>query len=134
MFKFPTKFPTQFAKFVVVGLCNTAIDFAVYIVLTRGLHWFSDHLVVASVVSFLCASINSYLLNKRWTFTNQRRDHHVLLVKFFVVTGSSFVLYSMAFAWLVSLGFYDLLVKFVLIGFIVVWNFVLSKLWVYTKR
>ena len=133
MSNFLHKLPTQFVKFVIVGGSNTAIDFIVYITLTRLLPWFTQHLVVASVISFLCASVNSYTLNKYWTFRNQRRDHHVLFLKFITVTGSSFVLYAIAFAWLVSLGFYDLLVKFVLIWFILVWNFVLSKVWVYTK-
>jgi putative flippase GtrA len=117
----------------VVGCTNTAIDFIVYLGLTRLLPWFGQHLVVAGMVSFLCATVNSYILNKRWTFRNQRRDHHVVFTKALLATSSSFVLYTVAFAWLVDAGVYDLLAKVALTIFVMVWNFVLSKLWVYTK-
>ena len=122
----------QVIKFIIVGLINTAVDFSVYIVLTRLFVFWSQHLVWATVIAFLCAAVNSYLLNKRWTFQNKREDHHILFTKFLVVTGSSFFIYSALFATFVHLGFYDLYVKVVLVGFVAVWNFVFSKLWVYT--
>lgn len=123
----------QFIKFGIVGGINTLIDFSVYIFLTRLFTFWSHHLVFATVVAFLCAAVNSYILNKRWTFQNEREDHHILFTKFLVVTASSFLIYSTLFATLVHLGFYDLYVKVLLVAFVAVWNFVFSKFWVYTR-
>lgn len=127
------KLPAQFVKFCVVGSLNTAIDFAIYVSLTRFFVFWLDHRVAASIMAFIGASLNSYLLNKRWTFRNARTDHHVLATKFLLVTGSSFLIYTVAFGYLIHLGFYDIYVKVGLIAFVLVWNFVLSKIWVYTK-
>ena len=106
----------------------------VYFGLTRLFPFWSRHLVWATVMSFVCANINSYVWNKRWTFRNDRSDHHILATKFFVVTGSSFVIYSLAFGYLVHHGFYDVYVKIGLVFFALAWNFVFSKVWVYTKH
>ncbi|MBI2415402.1 MAG: GtrA family protein [Candidatus Kerfeldbacteria bacterium] len=122
----------QFIKFSVVGASNTVIDFIVYITLTRGFDWWGQHPIAANTVSFFIATVNSYIWNKRWTFNHPGTNHHVLFVKFFIANGSSFVLYTALFAWLTGLGWYDLLVKVLLIGLVLVWNFVLTKLWVYT--
>lgn len=112
---------------------NTAIDFIVYFGLTRLFAFWSQQLVLAAIMGFVFANTNSYFLNKRWTFRNDRSDHHVLATKFFIVTGSSFLIYSGLFWFLVHRGFYDAYVKVGLVVFSLVWNFVFSKLWVYTK-
>lgn len=59
----------QFSKFIVVGGVNTGIDFAVlntlmYVTgITSGIQLF-----VLNCVSFSVAVVNSYYMNKRWTF------------------------------------------------------------------
>jgi putative flippase GtrA len=59
----------EFIKFLVVGLLNTAIDFAVLNLLSFFFNIFSGPLIILfNIVSFLCAVLNSYFLNKYWTF------------------------------------------------------------------
>ncbi len=59
----------QFSRFVVVGFINTAIDFFVLNVLSflTGIEKGAGAAILSSV-SFLIANLNSYILNKKWTF------------------------------------------------------------------
>lgn len=54
----------QFIKFNMVGLLNTAIDFAVFFLLI----WLSTHYAVAQAVAYLAGMVNSYIWNKAFTF------------------------------------------------------------------
>ncbi len=54
----------EFIKFALVGLLNTAVDVAIFFLLT----WVNTPYVAAQVVSYSCGAANSYLLNKFWTF------------------------------------------------------------------
>ena len=64
-----TKTSRQFSRFVVVGLINTAIDFFVLNVLSflTGVEKGAGAAALSGV-SFLVANLNSYILNKKWTF------------------------------------------------------------------
>ena len=54
----------QFARFLVVGLANTAISFVVY----RALLLVGTHYVVAAPLAFMAGAVNGYVFNRRWTF------------------------------------------------------------------
>lgn len=60
----------QFIKFNIVGLTNTAVDFAVYFLLTdlAGLDY-----VLAQTISYAAGIANSYLWNTLWTFKKEKR-------------------------------------------------------------
>lgn len=58
----------QMGKLAVIGVLNTAVDFALFNVFLL-LRW---PLAVAVTVAFLLATVVSYVLNRRWTF--QLRD------------------------------------------------------------
>src|SRR6266852_6286316 len=54
----------QFARFLVVGVGNTLISFAVYrLLLVPGTPY-----VVAAPLAFGVGSVNGYVFNRRWTF------------------------------------------------------------------
>ena len=90
--------------------------------------------MVAQMVSMGCATVNSYLWNSFWTFQTKRRDHGILVVKFLTVSLSGYILNTLMFAGLLQLGVMDLVAKVVLIAFLVAWNFVGNKWWVYTAK
>lgn len=74
-----TKFnERRIAKFIIVGLINTAINLAVLNVLiwSTGLGHVGVSYAVFQGIGFLVASLNSYILNKQWTFqeTNVQRS------------------------------------------------------------
>jgi putative flippase GtrA len=55
----------QFVKFGIVGVANTLLTFAVYTLLLKG---FGVWYLAASAIGFVVGTINSFLLNRRWTF------------------------------------------------------------------
>lgn len=55
----------QLGKLAVIGLVNTAVDFALFNVFRFQLDW---SLAVAVSVAFVLATLVSYVLNRRWTF------------------------------------------------------------------
>jgi putative flippase GtrA len=59
----------QFLRFAVVGAINTGIDFGILNILSRitGITEGSGIIPIKGG-AFLVANVNSYLLNKRWTF------------------------------------------------------------------
>lgn len=62
----------QISKFIVVGFLNTGIDFAVLNALMFSVKIYSGKwLILFNSISFAAAVINSYFLNKYWTFKAQ---------------------------------------------------------------
>lgn len=68
--------PKQFAKFVTVGVLNTAVELIVY----NGLLQLTSSnpgvalLSLYSTLGVTAAILNSYLLNTRWAFSGQSRE------------------------------------------------------------
>ena len=59
----------QFARFVVTGFLNTGIDFvALYLLIQLSGYSTGVHYSIFKGISFTLATVNSYLLNKFWTF------------------------------------------------------------------
>jgi putative flippase GtrA len=61
----------QFVKFGIVGISNTLLTFAVYTVLLKG---FGVWYLGASAIGFAAGTVNSFLLNRRWTFRGHVGD------------------------------------------------------------
>ncbi len=84
--KFP--FIKQFVKFFVVGIINTAIDFMVLNLemaltgITSGPYMF-----VLNSISFSVATINSFFMNKRWTFEDkENKESGIKFSQFLIVS------------------------------------------------
>jgi putative flippase GtrA len=59
----------QWARFVAVGVSNTVLSWCVYATLeTLGVQY-----LVASALAFAVGALNSYVLNRRWTFHSHGR-------------------------------------------------------------
>jgi putative flippase GtrA len=54
----------QLARFLLVGLGNTAISFGVYRLLLAVGAWY----VVAAPIAYVASLLNGYVFNRRWTF------------------------------------------------------------------
>lgn len=59
---------TPAAKFVLVGILNTAVDVGLYLVLTRWFGLFGTRRVVAKGISYGAGILNSFYWNRSWTF------------------------------------------------------------------
>ncbi len=77
----------QWLRFATVGVTNTVLSLALYAALL-GLGTFY---LVASGVAFAVATLNSYALNRRWTFRSTgRRSPEVL--RFYLVSATGLAL------------------------------------------
>lgn len=124
----------QFITFSFVGASNTIIDIIIYVILTRGFSFWAEHTILANVVAFIIATSNSYYLNKRVTFKPSGGNEATAVIKFFLITGSGFLIYTLCFIFLTNLGWYDLLAKSVLIIVVLFWNFTMTKFWAFAER
>lgn len=136
----------QFSKFFIVGIVNTGIDFAVLNIEMQITGISSGpELVFLNVISFSIAVVNSYFMNKRWTFEDKRPEADKSAVKFSQFIGVSLV--GLGVNSLVIYGFTSLIpvmfglspqlwvnvAKIFATGASMVWNFVGYKLWVFKR-
>jgi putative flippase GtrA len=78
----------QFIKFNFVGLLNTARDFAVFTLLT----WLGVYYILAQCFSYGVGMLNSYTLNKYWTFAQKGRLEPKQAIRFALLNLGSLLL------------------------------------------
>jgi putative flippase GtrA len=120
----------QALRFGLVGVSNTLIDFALYWWLSR--YVLVDQYVAAKMLSYFGGTINSYLMNKHWTFASSER---VLpeAARFLLINVSAWAINSLAMRLFIDAGLRDLLafVLATLASFL--FNFTLQKLFTFRK-
>jgi putative flippase GtrA len=116
-------------KFGMIGILNTGVDFAVFTVLTL---W-DVPLLIAQCISYACGVLNSFIMNRTWTF--QRRGQFAgQLIKFsslslltLLITYGLLVGFNRYFGWPILIS------KFSASGMSLIVNFVGSRLWVFKE-
>jgi putative flippase GtrA len=136
----------RFLKFATVGAVGAAIDFAVMNLMT---HLFGMTLVYAGTISFVCAVLSNFTLNRYWTYPDSR-SRHILhqLGMFFVVNAAGiafrvptlhFVEPLMAHVFEKTAHFSHSTAQFLAknatlafaIGVVMIWNFFINRYWTY---
>lgn len=119
-------------RFALVGGVNTLIDIGIFAVLFFGYHW---PLLAAHATGFTVAVMNSYLMNKAWSFRDRRggRDAWRRAGLFYLVALGGLAL-SSAVISLAALVMHSLLAKFLAAGASFLWNYLLSKRVVFSGR
>ena len=122
----------QMIKFSSVGVLNTIVDAVVYLILTRWLG-FSGMEVTAKAISYCAGILNSYIWNKNWTFRSSTGVSKTLIP--FVITNliGLAINTGMMQLGLNQLHFHDLLAFIFASGFTIIWNFLMSKFFVFRK-
>lgn len=154
--KFP--FLQQFGKFLVTGVLNTGIDFGVLSLLM----WVSGqnqgfYVLLFTTISFATATVNSFFLNKYWTFGNRKKRRIDSQTRDF----TQFIIITIG-GWLINAGLTSLIGGFIspffgneilsewlhpeklqslwvltakafATGVSLLWNFTGYKLWVFRK-
>jgi len=69
----------QFATFSLIGVMNTLIQYVVFVLLLRLV---DVPLLAASAVGYGCGLVNSYLMNRRWTFRGGGSGSRVEFLRF----------------------------------------------------
>ena len=120
------------AKFAIVGITNTLIDYVVFLMLVYIL---KINVLPANVVSYSCGIINSFIMNRQWTFSATRHTGPVarqfaafLMCNLAGLGIASFIL------WLLAAPLGPALAKLVAVGGTVTWNYTLSRYLVFAAR
>ncbi|KEK24434.1 GtrA family protein [Bacillus gaemokensis] len=118
----------QALKFLAVGSLNTGIDIMIFTLLVM----VGVPLLPAQWISYSCGIVNSYLLNRQWTFQQKRKQVEKEPIKFVCVNLLSLVLVSLILNGMHELWEQSLTVSKVtatLIGSLI--NFIGSRYWVF---
>jgi putative flippase GtrA len=139
------KFIRQFAKFVIVGGINTGIDFLVlnFLIFVTGITD-SLELFLLNSVSFSIAVINSYFMNKHWTFQDKTKTEQepVKFSQFFIISVIGLVINGLVLTSIttfippvfgLSAVFWANIAKLMATGFSLIWNFIGYKTFVFNK-
>jgi putative flippase GtrA len=118
-----------FMTFALVGIMNTLIDWGIFW-LTYSLA--EMHYLVAQTLAYACGMINSYVLNKSWTFKVKNKANPVETGKFVAVNVICLSLsYLLLYGWNSFVGEYMLIGKAAVTAVLMVLNYLLSKQWVF---
>lgn len=121
------KILTQLAKFVIAGVINTAIDWALFFSLYNIV---GVNPVVSQAVSFTAATAVSFFINTMWVFnTTKAKTRQRLIIEFFVLNlialGITTVL---IYLFIDIMHMNELLAKVLTTGITMVYNYVTRKL------
>lgn len=81
----------QIGKFAIVGIINTLVDVVilnslVFLEFTATLMIVGQKFLIANIISVTIAMINSFILNKQWTFKSERKDIYKQIFQFLIIT------------------------------------------------
>ncbi len=114
----------QFARYVLVGVVNTVMDFGIYAGLTRGFDFWEENYLLANAITFLIVVSWSYFWNKHWTFKNKEKKHAKQFSKFvFATFGGIMLAEIILFMGVEWFDLNDLIAKLVAGPAVVLWNF-----------
>ena len=119
------------AKFAVVGIANTLIDYGVFALLAQLL---SVNVFLSQVISYSCGILNSYIFNRSWTFQSQSRFFSPALVRFLVLNLCMLALSTGILALFLQIGLSKLVAKGCTVVVTMAVGFVVNRLWVFRPQ
>lgn len=139
-----TRIIRQFSKFIVVGGINTGIDFLVFNALmyitgiTTG-----GSLAILNLISFSIAVVNSYFMNKYWTFQDITKDREETKFAQFIavstvgagINSAIVAVFTSLFPPILGLSphIWANIGKLLATGASLIWNFIGYKLFVFKR-
>lgn len=115
-------------KFGLVGVLNTVVDLAVFMLLTA----IGAAYLPAQIVSYGCGVLNSYIFNKKWTFRSGGAKDAGEISRFLLVNLGSLAVASVLLEWLYGIAELPLFVSKLiatLAGVLI--NYAGSRYWVF---
>jgi dolichol-phosphate mannosyltransferase len=118
----------QLLKFCIVGASGYVVNLIVYYTMIHGI---GAQYLVASVVAFLVAWLNNFVLNRQWTFPKIGTSPVTQAAKYLVVSVIGLVV-NLGILWaLVHVGTDTLLAQAIAIAAVTPLTFVLTRSWAF---
>lgn len=120
----------EFIKFSIVGAINTVVDFGVFsLLMTNGCS-----VLLSQTISYSCGMLNSFIMNRTWTFQESKKNEYSEPLKYLVANVSTLILVSMLLLLFINQIHLPVLVaKIVCTGMGMIINFLSSKFWVFQR-
>ncbi len=120
----------QFICFAGVGAVGTAVQYMLLVLLVQAVEMY---VVTASTLGMVAGATVNYFLNHRITFRSDK-PHREAMVKFFSVAAGGVLLNGLLMALLADImGFYYLLAQLVATALVLVWNFLVNRVWTFRE-
>lgn len=120
----------QFLMFAAVGAVGTAGHYAVLIALVQ---LAGVPATIATTAGFAVGAVINYWLNYRITF-NSSRSHLQALPRFMLIAATGAVLNGLVMWLLVRAGVHYMLAQLVATALVLVWNYLLNRLWTFSSQ
>lgn len=123
---------SQFLKFAMIGFLNTGIHYLIFLWLFRvvGLYY-----MLASVIGYCCGLMNSFILNKKWTFKTKGVRKDIEFARFILVNIAALIVNVGTMKYFVSvLKIAPEFSQIGAIGFSMMTNFVGNKFWTFRSQ
>ncbi|HEY1074533.1 MAG TPA: bifunctional glycosyltransferase family 2/GtrA family protein [Patescibacteria group bacterium] len=124
----------QAIKFMTVGFANTCLDLLLYFIFSRYISFFVNHRVIAKMATYGIASLSSFIFNRRWTFRRTSTIHMSEVIRFYVTVGFALIINAGTMYILIGLKVNDIIAAPIATLVSFVWNFLVSKFWVFTHK
>ncbi len=118
----------RMVKFGITGVANTLVDFIVYTVLAVPL---GVNVYLSQFCGYAAGMLNSYLVNRSWTFQSRDRFFSGQLFRFLVTNLAVLGVSMLLIKGFMAVGFGKILAKLGATCITLVLNFVISRLWVF---
>jgi putative flippase GtrA len=90
---------SKLASYLVVGALNTAVQYLIFIAL---INWTPIPTLLASTIGYLAGTVNSYVLNRTWTFRQRRPPSVPEFLRFCIVNAISLAVNLAVLQWFLS--------------------------------
>lgn len=121
----------KFIKFGLVGVLNTLINWIIFAVL----NFVGVYYIIANVIAYVIATINSYTWNSRWVFKYNGKDQKETTTKFIVLNLVGLALNTIILYLLVDLiGLNKLIALVITTVIVMIINYIVNKIWVFKEK
>lgn len=124
------KLMTQVAKFGLVGVFATIIDFAVLTLLTE---IFNVHYLNSAAIGFVSSTLFNYVASMKFVFVSKfSKDEKNKELIIFIILSVVGLLLNQIFMWLfvTQFGIFYMISKIFATVFVMCWNFISRKVWI----
>ncbi|MDO4925287.1 MAG: GtrA family protein [Turicibacter sp.] len=121
----------RFIKFGLVGVLNTAINWIIFILLNS----LGAYYIISNIISYSLSTLNSYIWNSKWVFKYNGDNIKETTFKFIILNIIGLILNTCILYVLVDiLGLSKIIGLIITTGIVMILNYFINKLWVFSRK